>query len=115
MANTTLILMDREVTLIDASLVAAVGLQFALPVRAAVIGVQFTVDVAVGNFTVLLQISLDGTNWFTIKSMTQADLVSTGYYTSLAGPYAGKFIRGNVTVNSIPHAVTLKVLCKAAS
>lgn len=113
MAN-TLILLDQVTNLVNASLVVAVGETKALPSRAVVIGVQFTVDVAAGNFTVLLQVSLDGTNWFTIKSMTQADLVGTGYFTSLAGPYAAKFIRGNVTVNSVPHAVTLDILCKAA-
>lgn len=113
MAN-TLILFDRVVTLLDASIVVAVGSTFALPSRAAVIGVQFTVDVNAGNFTVLLQISIDGTNWFTIKTMTQADLVGTGYFTSLAGPYAGKFLRANATVNSVPHAITIDVLLKQA-
>lgn len=113
MAN-TLILLDQAATLVDALSGTATGSTFAMPSRAAVIGLQFTVDVNAGNFTVVVQISLDGDNWFTIKTMTQADLVGTGYYTSLAGPYSGKFLRANVTVNSIPHAVTVQALLKAA-
>src|SRR5215203_302644 len=108
-----LIIPSQVETILTASSVVAVGDTYAMPIRPCVIGVQFTVDVAAGNFTVLLQISLDNVNWFTIKSMTQADLVGTGYYTSLAGPYSGMFIRANPTVNSAPHAITIKVLLKA--
>jgi hypothetical protein len=108
----SLILFDQVVTLLTASTTVAAGSTFALPSRSCAIGVQWSVDVNAGNFTVLLQVSIDGTNWFTILTTTQADLVSLNYFTTLTGVFAAKFIRANPTVNSVPHAITMSVVLK---
>ena len=112
--SNTLILFDTVTTLLNAVTATGAGSTFALPSRAASIGVQWSVDVNAGNFTVLIQVSLDGTNWYTILTTTQADLVSLNYVTTLTGVYAAKFIRANLSVDSVPHAVTVQVLLKPA-
>jgi hypothetical protein len=112
MSATKSILLDQIVTLLDGVTTTGAGSSYALPSRPCALGIQFSVDVNAGNFTVAVEVSLDGTNFFAIKTMTQADLVSLVYFTTLTGPYAAKFIRANPSVNSVPHAITIQIVAK---
>lgn len=104
--STTLIV-PSVVTTIGAIESVAAGSTFALPVSRCTYALQVDLDED-QTFTLLVQTSLDGTTWFTLQTITQADMGVTAVFALTA--FSAKFIRVNVTVNATPILITSKLL-----
>src|SRR5215204_4426210 len=103
MAAKQLLRLSESQTLQSAAAVA-VGTEYGLPARA----IQFDYQVvAAGTVTVVIQGSLDGTNWFTLATVSAAAAGSGTVRTSAT------LIRSNITVNAGSSATVVTINPKA--
>ncbi len=106
----TQILKDVLATILNASTAVAATDIFALPVGSIAITWQVSSVGTPAALVVSLQISLDGTNWVEVASMSEAVMINDTYAATVSAPYAAKFIRANVTSNTSPRAITIQLL-----
>lgn len=99
-----LLLRLSETQTLQSAAAVAVGTEFGLPARA----IQFDYQVvAAGTVTVLIQGSLDGSNWYTLATVAAAAAGAGTVRTS------SKYVRSNITVNAGSSATVVTINPKA--
>lgn len=91
-------------TLFDAfALATGNSSSFALPTRTVVLTWQTILAVAPGAITVLLQVSIDNTNWTTLDTSTS----TAGEVRTVTAPTSALFIRTRISALTIGSGTTL--------
>jgi hypothetical protein len=108
--TTPLILKDIPfATFNGASLTASNGLIAALPARAVYLAWQVTYTGSPNPVSVVLEVSIDGTNFVTLDSSTTI----TGDVKTIAAPTAALFVRGRVVSVTGGTLITMNIVAKS--